>query len=59
MTQPTTRNPASAQPMRTLSKRAQAQLQLRRYGQQVPTITPSARGTIPNALRTNKPRATP
>ena len=56
MTQPTTCNPDSAQPMRTLSKRAQAQLQPRRYGQQPGPVSPSNRGAIPKALRTNKPR---
>lgn len=54
MNQPTTCNPGSAEPMRGLSKRAQALLQPRRYGQQVPVITPSARGRIPNALRTER-----
>ncbi len=40
MTQPTTCNPARAQPMRTLSKRDQAQLQPRRYGPGSWDLTP-------------------
>lgn len=52
MTQPTTTgNHNSAQPMRGLSKRAQALLQPRRYGQQPGPVAPSNRGAIPNALR--------
>jgi hypothetical protein len=51
MTQPTTCNPDSAQPMRGLSKKAQALLQPRCYGQQPGPIAPSNRCAIPNALR--------
>lgn len=57
MTQPTTAaHHSSAQPMPGLSKRAQAQLQPRRYGQQPPPITPRHQGEIPNALRTGGKR---
>ncbi len=52
MAQPTTTgNHASAQPIKGLSKRAQAMLQPRRYGQQPGPITPRNNGEIPNALR--------
>ena len=52
MKQPTTAaHHSSAMPMRHLSKRAQAQLQPRRYGQQPPPITPRNQGEIPNALK--------
>lgn len=40
--------------MRNLSKRAQAQLRPRNFGQQPGPIAPSYRGAIPNALRSNK-----
>lgn len=54
MTQPTTCNPASAQPMRGLSRCAQQLLRPRNFGQQPGPIAPSNRGAIPNALRTKK-----
>ena len=49
--QPTTAgNPASAQPMRGLSQRAQKLLGPKRYGQ-IPVVPPKTNGAIPNALR--------
>lgn len=51
MAQPTKTNPASAQPMRNLSARAQKQLQPRRYGI---AISPRYQGEIPNAFRSTK-----
>lgn len=54
MTQPTKCNPASAQPMRGLSKRAQALLQPRRYGQQPGPVAPAGKPPIPNALRSTR-----
>lgn len=43
-------NPASAQPMRGLSQRAQKLLGPKRFGQ-VPVVPPKNNGAIPNALR--------
>ena len=43
-------NPASAQPMRGLSQRAQKLLGPKRYGQ-MPVVPPKTNGSIPNALR--------
>lgn len=43
-------NPASAQPMRGLSQRAQKLLGPKRYGQ-IPVVPPKTNGAIPNALR--------
>lgn len=54
MTQPSTCNPASAQPMRGLSKRAQQLLQPRRYGQQPGPVAPAGKPPIPNALRSTR-----
>lgn len=54
MSRPAISSPASAQPMRNLSKRAQVQLRPRKFGQQPGPVTPSYRGLIPNALRSKK-----
>ena len=43
-------NPASAQPMRGLSQRAQKLLGPKRFGQ-IPVVPPKTNGAIPNALR--------
>lgn len=50
----TTRNPASAQPMRNLSQRAQRLLQPRHFGQQPGPVAPAGKRPIPNALKSNK-----
>jgi hypothetical protein len=52
MNQPSTCNPASAQPMAGLSKRAQQQIAPKRYGQQPPKATVRYQGEIPQAMRT-------
>lgn len=51
MSQPTTNNPTSAQPIKGLSKRAQELVNTRRYG---PPIEPRNTGKIPQALRSTK-----
>ncbi len=51
MSQPTTNNPASAQPIKGLSKRAQEMVKPRRYG---PPIAPRYQGEIPQAFRSSK-----
>ena len=46
----TSGNPASAQPMRGLSQRAQKLLGPKRFGQ-IPVVPPKTNGAIPKALR--------
>lgn len=53
--QPTTKGDrSSALPMPGLSKRAQAQLAPRRYGQMPGPIAPRNQGEIPNALKSRR-----
>lgn len=56
MTQPSTCNHASALPISGLSKRAQKQLEPKRYGQQPPKSSGRYQGEIPQALRTKAGR---
>jgi hypothetical protein len=53
--QPTTKGDrSSALPMPGLSKRAQAQLAPKKYGQMPPQITQRNQGEIPNALKSRR-----